>query len=97
VQEAATLPAVAGPRRGNPPYTRAMAPVTPLSDAIQHYLREVYKLEASGGRAGRARGDPPPPPARALPCRDARDRRRRGARRGRPAGACALRGARGAD
>jgi DtxR family Mn-dependent transcriptional regulator len=27
-----------------------MAPVTPLSDAIQHYLREVYKLEASGER-----------------------------------------------
>ena len=27
-----------------------MAPVTPLSDAIQHYLREVYKLGASGSR-----------------------------------------------
>ena len=27
-----------------------MAPVTPLSDAIQHYLREVYKLGASGNR-----------------------------------------------
>ena len=27
-----------------------MAPVTPLSDAIQHYLRGVYKLGASGNR-----------------------------------------------
>ncbi len=27
-----------------------MAPVTPLSDAIQHYLRGVYKLGASGDR-----------------------------------------------
>jgi DtxR family Mn-dependent transcriptional regulator len=27
-----------------------MAPVTPLSDAIQHYLREVYKLGAAGSR-----------------------------------------------
>jgi DtxR family Mn-dependent transcriptional regulator len=27
-----------------------MAPVTPLSDAIQHYLRGIYKLGATGDR-----------------------------------------------
>ena len=27
-----------------------MARATPLSDAIQHYLREIYKLGASGER-----------------------------------------------
>jgi DtxR family Mn-dependent transcriptional regulator len=27
-----------------------MAPTTPLSDAIQHYLREVYKLGSAGDR-----------------------------------------------
>jgi DtxR family transcriptional regulator, Mn-dependent transcriptional regulator len=27
-----------------------MAPATPLSDAIQHYLREIYKLGTSGDR-----------------------------------------------
>ena len=31
-------------------YTRTMARATPLSDAIQHYLREIYKLGFAGAR-----------------------------------------------
>ena len=49
------------------------------------------------GREGRARGDPPPPPARGLPRRGSRDALGPGARRGRGARALHLRGARGAD
>ena len=50
VHEAATLSAAEGHVTRQPPYTRGMAPVTPLSDAIQHYLRGIYKLGATGDR-----------------------------------------------
>ena len=122
-------------------YARAVTRA-PLSEAIQDYLKGIYKLQAAAGasrsrrvaraqgvspasasamvkklaalelararavprraadrrrRARRARGDPPPPAARALPRADARPRRRRRPRGGRPARARDLRGARGAD
>ena len=55
------------------------------------------RVSDAGRRARRARGDPPPPAARALPGRDARPARRRRPRRGRPARARHLRGARSAN
>ena len=62
----------------------------------EHAPYRGVELTEAGGE-DRARGDPPPPPARAVPRRDAGPRDRRGARRGRPARARPLRGARGAD
>ena len=38
------------PRAGTGRTLAVVAPATPLSDAIQHYLREVYKLGESGER-----------------------------------------------
>ena len=60
--------------------------------------RAVSRRDAHRDRpAGRIGGAAPPPAARAVPLRPPRPAARRGARRGRPARARALGGARGAD
>ena len=63
---------------------------------IEHHPYRGVRLTARRAQ-GRARGDPPPPPARAVPRRGAGDALGSRARRGRGARARDLRGARAAD